>query len=103
MSNDNDLHVAHVVSTLAIMRVYETAMGRLTPEQCKRVREVMNGGEATLTLLVLNDGDAVHVELALTPKGCPRFDNALLRLDGPATTPATSPEDVTVVNRASMN
>ncbi len=103
MSNDNDLHSAHVASTLAIMRVYETAMGRLTPEQCEKVREAMTGGTATLALLVLNDGHAVHVELALTPKDAPRFDHTLLRLDGPVTTPIIPPEEIALVNRAAMN
>ena len=103
-TNVNDLHRAHALACLAILQATQSANDRLQPEQAEEFNRRMADGSAKVALHITNDGQNVHVELALVPAGGPPvFDKALLRLDAPVTSPAVAAESVNLVNRNAMN
>lgn len=99
----NAIHRAHGLSALAVLQAYEAAQSNMTKEQIAEVNRRMDDGTGVLALLVTNNGTHVHAELALMPYNGPKFDKALLRIDGPVTSAAASADAVEVVDRNTMN
>lgn len=103
-TTDHDLHLTHARACLAILHATQAACDRLTPEQAAEVNRRIADGSAKVALHVTNDGQQVHVELALVPADCqPVFDKALLRLDAPIAVVAAPADSVSLVNRNAMN
>jgi hypothetical protein len=99
----NALHRTHGLATLAILQAYEAAQAKMTGAQIASVDRSLDDGTGRLALLVTNDGQTVHVELALAPNNAKGFDKAILRLEGPVTAAGMPSECVEVVERGATN
>jgi hypothetical protein len=106
MNDQKDVDLKHALSlsTLALIAAREAAIARVDPAIAADVRAKLADGSCQLALLVLTDGRATHVELALVDAGVPTvFSQSIIAFDGAAACALAPADAVAVVDRQSMN